>query len=215
MAEIFEVRQASEVAYGEGLSTKARLSKAGDLIALPSLEHLGRAGRIFIASDADQNDTVTGQTSFANTTPTFLLNVPSGTTAMPLYVCLVQAGTVAGAAIDVIFEIDNANRYSSGGTAETVLASRTDAPVTNASTLYSGATATAAYGVAFDHILAIPADVAPAITEIYEYHQIKWRPPVPIYVVGPGAFLVYTYAGTTGPTWNWAVAWAEIPTTSI
>ncbi len=34
-------------------------------------------GRFFYASDADQNDYVTGQTSFANTTPTFLLENPA------------------------------------------------------------------------------------------------------------------------------------------
>ena len=172
---------------------------------------LALEGRVYVASDADQNDVVTGQTSFANTTPTFLLDVPLGTIAIPLFANLAQAGTVAGGAIDVLFEIDDVVRYSTGGTSEAALCLRTSGGVTKACSLYSGATAVAGYGIMLDHLMAIPADVAPAVTEMYEYHQIRFRPPVPAFLVGPAAFLVYTYAGTTGPSWNWSIGWAELP----
>ena len=71
-----------------------RLSEKGDL-----LTWLAADGRIFYASDADQNDMVTGQTSFAATTPTFLLSVASGTTVIPLMMKLAQSGSVAGGAV--------------------------------------------------------------------------------------------------------------------
>ena len=174
------------------------------------LTWLAAEGRIFYASDADQNDLVTGQTSFANTTPTFLLSVPSGTTAVPLGVRLFQTGTVAGGAVDVIMEIDDAARYSSGGTSETVLCARTTGGQTNLSTLYSGATASSGYGVRIFGA-TLGQDVSPAEGAV---NEILWTPSAGLdFLVGPASFLVYTYAGTTGPTWWWSIKFAEFPTT--
>ena len=169
---------------------------------------LAAAGRVFYASDADQNDLVTGQTSFANTTPTFLLDIPSGTTVIPLMVSLNQTGTVAGDAINVIVEIDNADRYNTGGTEETVLCARTDITAANQAKLYSGATANAGYGIRVQG-LTIGQDVAPAEGALQEF---LWLPTSGVdFLVGPAAFLVYTYATTTGPTWWWTIKWAELP----
>lgn len=178
-------------------------------------EHLATLGRVFYASDADQNDVVTGQTSFANTTPTFLLDVPTGQTAIPLMVNLYQTGTVAGGAIDIILEIDNADRYNTGGTSETVLCSRTTGgdlggTLPTGLALYSGATANAGYGIRLD-AATIAQDVDPAVTETAQ-RKYLWTPHAGLdYVVGPGAFAVYTYAGTTGPTWFWTIKFAVIP----
>ena len=111
-------------------------------------------GRIFIASDADQNDYVTGQTSFANTTPTFILSNPASLVGqepvlcIPLYYQLSQAGTVAGGDINVDTEIVYPNAYASGGTSEKVLNARPGmvGRPANKCLLRSGATATAGYG---------------------------------------------------------------------
>lgn len=195
-----------------GDSRQFRGTRDGSVFTATYVQALGLEGRIFYSSDADQNDYVTGQTSFANTTPTFLLRVPSGTTAIPLAVRLRQAGTVAGGQIDVIIEIDNADRYSSGGTSETVLSSRTDNPVTNNCTLYSGATAAAGYGVRIFGLVGLEQDVTPLYPEL---SGVDWIGDGSDYLVGPAAFAVYTYAATTGPTWSWAVKWAEIPSTDL
>jgi hypothetical protein len=167
---------------------------------------LAQEGRIYVASDADQNDAVTGQTSFANTTPSFLLDVPDGTVAIPLYMNLVQSGTVAGAAITVSMEIDDATRYSSSGTAETILSSRTDDPRAENCVFYSTPTASSGYGQAIKHWL-VGQDVSPAEGAV---QNIEWTPSYPILLVGTATWAVYTYAGTTGPTWHWSFAWAEI-----
>ena len=45
---------------------------------------LAAEGMVFDGSDADQNDPVSGQTSFAATTPTLLIDVPNGTAVIPL-----------------------------------------------------------------------------------------------------------------------------------
>lgn len=183
------------------------------------LSALAAEGRVFYASDADQNDLVTGQTSFAATTPTFLLSNPatSGRYMIPLLVGLSQTGTVAGGAVDIIVEIDNADRYSSGGTQETVLCARTDSPLgatavdgtgSNKCILYSGATASAGYGIRLAGV-TIGQDVSPAEGAI---QQFIWTPQVGVDILAPGSsLLIYTYAGTTGPTVFWTIKWAEVP----
>lgn len=183
-----------------------RLSEKGDLLSWLSAE-----GRVYYAADADQNDTLTGQTSFADTTPTLLVRVPSGTTLIPLMADLAQDGTVAGGTVTVVMEFDNADRYDSGGTSETVLASRTaggwggTCPVT----VYSNPTAAAGYGVRVATFV-VGQDVAPAEGAPNKVH---WTPEAGLdYLVGPATWAIYTYAGATGPTWDWALKFAAFPT---
>lgn len=170
--------------------------------------YLAVDGRVFLASDADQNDTVTGQTSFADTTPTFTLRVPAGTVCFPLMVSLGQTGTVAGDAISVIIEMDNEDRYASGGTSEGVINTRTGSANTNKCTLYSGATLSAGAGKRL-YGVTVGQDVSPAEGIS---NEILWTPTsTPEPLVGPASLNVYTYAGTTGPTWFWSFKWAEFP----
>ena len=175
---------------------------------------LSARGQVFNASAAAQDTAVTGATSFATTTPTFLLDVPEDTIAIPAYMSLNQSGTVAGAAISVLMETDNADRYTSGGTAATVLNKLTTGGKTALSTLHSATgsaiVATDAYGVRIMGLVT-GQDVSPAEGAIQE---IVWTPASGIeLLVGPAAWLIYTYAATTGPTWLWSFSWAEIGTT--
>ena len=172
---------------------------------------LAAYGQIFVGGDADQNDTVTGQTSFAATTPTWIIDVPDGITIIPLWVDLSQTGTVAGGDIELVIEIDDADRYNTGGTSETVLSTRTSGGNTNQCLIRSGATANAGFG---QRVFSadIAADVSPAEGIL---PGPLWVPVTPMFLVGPAGFLVYTWAGTTGPTWLWSVGWAEINSASL
>ena len=167
---------------------------------------LAADGRLFVASDADQNDMVTGQTSFANTTPTFLLRVPAGTIAVPIFLNLSQSGTVAGDFISVVIEADDVDRWASGGTAETVFTPR-KAPniIAQRCSLLSGATASSGYGVRIWGA-TIAQDVSPAEGAV---QGPFWKPEMPYFLEGPASLLIYTYAGSTGPTWLWSIGWAE------
>lgn len=193
----------------------------GVLFAADYLHALAREGRIFVARDADEDDTITGATSYAATTPTFLLAVPDNTIAIPLWVGLVQAGTVAGGNISVHISADNTNLYSSGGTAETgVKSTRTDNPTSPLSTLYStaGSAITAAAATTSRIVLhhaRIAPDVDPASADAQNFDFLWDGSKFPIYVVGAGSFLVYTYAATTGPTWRWSIGWAEVPESEL
>lgn len=175
--------------------------------------YLAANGRIFTASAAAQNTAVTGATSFATTTPTILLDIPSGTTAFPLRLTAGQTGTVAGGAVTGIVEWDNADRYTSGGTAATTL-NQMFHNRTNLATLYTATgtaiTATDAYGVR-DMALTFGADVDTAEGALQEF---IWTPNAgPIGLRGPAAWLVYFYAASTGPTIWYTFSWGEVQST--
>ena len=170
-------------------------------------QFLQARGRVFTWSDADQNDVVTGQTSFADTTPTFLIDVPAAYVFIPLMVSLTQTGTVAGGAIDIIIEKDNADRYNTGGTTETGYNDYGQSLPTGFA-LYSGATANAGYGVNLGRF-KVGADVDTAEGAV---NEVLWVPDRSLdYIEGPGAFLVYSYAATTGPTFFWTIKGGVVP----
>lgn len=180
----------------------------GTSVTTDLLWQFAKQGKIFISSDADVDDLVTGTAtaSFTTATTTFLLDVPEGTTAVPLFVNLQQAGTVAGGAISMFIAIDNTKRYASGGTAEGIFN-----PLSNVakSVLYSGATASLdsiSFGARVFGTVIGP-DVSSAEGAVTAG---VWKPEVPYLLRGPAALLVYTHAATTGPTWAWSIGFAEI-----
>lgn len=176
-----------------------------------NLDHyLSARGLAFRASDADQDDTVAGQTSFADTTPTFQIDVPTTHVLIPKLVQLYPTGTVAGGVISIIIEKDNADRYNTGGATQTVYNDKGRSPNC---TLRTGATANAGYGVPLMSI-EFPADTDESATEFYP-REVIWTPGDELHLIGAdgggGAFNVFTWAGTTAPTWLWSISWYEIP----
>ncbi len=100
-----------------------------------------------------------------------------------------------------------------GGTSEAVYNAKTDIVGTNQCLLYSTPTCTTAR--ATKNLYSTPLigpDVSPAEGV---FKEVVWTPEIaghPLAIVGPGALAVFTWAGTTGPTWAWTFAWAEVPT---
>ena len=175
-------------------------------LPVPMMDFLWLAsynGWIYTSGDADQNDTVTGQTSFADTTPTFLLDVPAGTNVIPLFANLVQTGTVAGGDIELLIEIDKVKRYASGGTSEKIFNTRNKV---SRCALYSGATAVTGYGMTLNRY-----DLGPDVSAAEGAVQGPfWKPDAPYILRGSASLLVYSSAGTTGPTWHWGFGWIEM-----
>jgi hypothetical protein len=180
---------------------------------------LAADGRMWRFSGAALNTTATGATSFATTTATFILAVDAAVqyAVIPAEARIFQAGTVAGGAVTVLMEIDNADRYTSGGTAMLSLNTRTDGPAlpsgiamydTNGSAIVS----TNAVGIRTAGYL-LGQDVSPAEGAV---NEIIWTPQagpdflVPTASVG-ASWIINTSAATTGPTWFYSFKAAVVP----
>jgi hypothetical protein len=174
---------------------------------MPWWDILTGEGRSFYGSESAQDTKLTGQTSFAATLATLVLDVPVGVVAVPTLQTLGQSGTVAGGDISIIIEVDNAKRLSSG-TLKTISNVRaTQGGPNPLCSLYSTVTTVAGNGARI-YGTTVAADVAPA--EGISNEQI-WTPVGPDFLVGPASFIVYTYAAVTGPTWFWTTKWIEFP----
>lgn len=203
--------------YGNAQRRPVEGTRDGAIFTAGMGYKLGLQGRIYCATDADANDVVvSGVTSFADTTPTFLIDVPSGTVCLPQHVQLVQAGSVAGAVIYVTLAIcSTAVSYASGGTAEAVFGARTDKPNTQACSFYSLPTCTTALLTKQVWSAQMGPDISPAEGAVPEFLWTPEKNGHPLILVGPASFAVFTYAGTTSPTWLWSVAWAEMPAAAV
>jgi hypothetical protein len=200
-------RRWGQKVYLSGTEQRIAVSLTGAFNNLGLMESLAFEGRLFTAGVSTTNGTVTGQTSFANTTPTFMIDVPANVACIPLFVNLTQAGSVAGGDVTMIIATDNILRYASGGTAMTVTNRRKSSGISNQCTVYSGATAT---NVAGDPIFAAVTapDVSPAEGAVQGPY---WSAELPYVLEGPAAFLVYTFAASTGPTFMPVLGFAEMP----
>lgn len=186
------------------------------------MAELTAKGWVYNFSAAAASTTVTGSTSFANTDPTFCLSVNGGLATplcvIPLYMSLGQTGTVAGGAISVIMEVDNAARLSSGGTAMTLVNARTDGINAVTGLSFHSATgsaivATNAYGNRIWGV-TVGQDVSPAEGVS---NELVWTPPAgaPEILVANAtqgcSWLIYTLAASTGPTWFYSFKVAAFP----
>lgn len=185
----------------------------GNAISADMLWNFAKNGQIFIASDADVDDMVTGTVSgsFDTTTTTFMLSVPAGTTAIPLFVNMQQGGTVGGGTVFLFTTLNTVDRYSTGGTSEKVFNLAGNAAKC---VLRSSATATTdaiGYGIRVWGT-QIGQDIAPAEGAV---QAGIWKPEVPYLLKGPASMNIYSHAATTGPTWVWSIGWAEVNTKDI
>lgn len=174
-----------------------------------------------------QDTTVTSaSTSFAVTDPTFIINSFDATTPLtiiPLYASLQQAGTVAGGAVNVVMEVDNASRFSSGGTAMTAQ----NANFRYSSTLPTGITARSSIGSAIVATSTmgiriwggvVGQDVSPAEGVP---NELVWTPPaggiemLESTASRGSAWVIYTWAAVTAPTWLASFKVAIFPTKDL
>lgn len=184
---------------------------------------LAAEGYMYRFGGSALNTVATGATSVATTTATFVGVVDAGADhfIIPAEARLFQAGTVAGGAVTVLMEMDNADRYTSGGTAMTAQNVRTDGPTlasrTSAvnfySTVGSAIVSTDAVGVRMAGYL-LGQDVSPAEGAV---NEIVWTPQAGPELLVPTAslgasWLINTSAGTTGPTWFFSFKAAVVPT---
>src|SRR3972149_2079055 len=204
-----------------GADGPAALSRRGEQLTVPWYQEWVNKGRVYQASTPTVGTAVAlSGTGYVATTPALLLTVPAGTTAVPLLVRLRQGGTVAGGVITGLIAADTINRYSSGGTAHTIInlkiggagapTNGTGARV-SACSFYSGATAAGVtthiqlYGAIITHDVATTPN---AFQNVVPDWPLPGEP-APL-LVGPASLLVHSFAATTAPSWHYAVRWIEL-----
>ncbi len=150
-------------------------------------------GRRFSVAHQTPGTTITGQTSFVATTPTFLISQAAAAHRVVLSnFALCQVGTPAGGTVHIALAIDSSDRYSTGGTAITPQA--TAMP----SALSPG------FSFRFNPTASAPSSVR----ILNEWTQPAWAGSIfnpdlhdGVLIGFTGSILVYTWAATTAPTW--------------
>ncbi|KAF0244418.1 MAG: hypothetical protein FD180_2539 [Planctomycetota bacterium] len=151
-------------------------------------------GRRFAVAHQTPGTTITGQTSFVATTPTFLIRQASAEHRVVLSnFALCQAGTAAGDLIHILVAIDTSDRYSSGGTLITPQATAAPSSLAAGFTFRYNPTASSAGG---------------GTRYLYEWTQAVYSGGIfnpdmhdGVLIGFTGSILVYTWAATTAPTW--------------
>ena len=159
-------------------------------------------GRRYSVTHQTPSTDVTGQTSFVATTPTFLFYQSAVDTALVLSsMQLSQSGTVAGADIFISLAIDTTSRYSSGGTAIVPQLMYTDeTTAANVTFRFNPTVSAAGAGTRYLQTWAANADTG-IITSINFADAV---------IVGTtGSILIYTWAGTTAPSWKFIFEFVE------
>ena len=166
-------------------------------------------GRAFMVSNAARETALAvGGTSFSDTAPAFILDVPSGTGVVPLEIDLRQGGTVAGGVITVLATLSDKVRRASSGTSHTPQNMRFDEPQTSGCSFYTGPTAATnadditLFGGIYEHNL----DGAITTSQVFWSARHSYAP----YLVGPASLVIYTFAASTQPSWFFTIKWAEV-----
>lgn len=207
------VQQDTYTSAGEQAFIGARANPRGELVTPDWMTQLVMDGRVYNVSNAARETALAvGGTSFSDTAPAFLLDVPSGTTIVPLEINLHQGGTVAGAVITVLVTLSDKIRYSSSGTSHTPQNMRFDEPNSSDCSFYTGATA----GANTDDITIWGAQLE-ANVDSQANGKVEWsaRNYIPPVLVGPASLVIYTYAGTTQPSWFFSINWWELSTANL
>jgi hypothetical protein len=204
-------------------SVVPRVNNRAEQIMVDFYAQAAMDGKMFNASNAvqetleDISETARGSN---NINPALLLDIPAGTTGIPVEI-LVEQG-LDGTDQDIQFTIntDDAARYSSGGVAITPVNMRKD-DGTNSTVLgsfYSGSTTIVATSNTDDDMLYAswwPAEALPRTAGGLPSLHWSARTHIPPILVGPASLLIFVVSATADQTYNYSVKWIEMPTTAM
>ena len=165
-------------------------------------------GKAFHVHNVTMITGITGQTSHALTLATIYVGNRGGKAMVPLWARFSQSGTVAGGRIQYGIQIADVDQYTSG-TALTVDALNHIAA--GGSQVTAAHTATIPAFTAGNNFNAAAGEIFQTVSTVGEEVVTDLFPFAGFCIVKPGgALYIYTNAATTGPTWQYDVAWAEI-----
>lgn len=161
-------------------------------------------GRRFIATHQTQGTTITGQTSFAATTPTFLLRQNATTVRVVIRnIALTTMGTAPGGNVNIAVVVDTANRFSAGGAA--VVPQNLNEASATASGITSFLTNPTATAEGATHRVVTQTGIGTTVptTVFIDYKD-------GLFLSVTSSLLVYTWAASTAPSWLFNFEWSEL-----
>jgi len=188
-----------------------RLTPDGSVFTADWLHALALEGRVFNASVGTATTPITFKTGYTTAQPELAVDVPSGTTIIPIYVGVYLEDS-AGTDNEVVMLTSTTAVGAGMSTAITPKSSRTDNPIaTNCSvySAYSGNGTAPTVNAEFFRAGYAFADANTQPPKLFEY-DVR-RAPMQV-VVGTGSLVVYVGGTTTAPAGFIKAVWAELPT---
>lgn len=223
MSTLFEVRQDTLTTLGDGNTPPVPMARMGIPAMLTKWDLFALAGRMFTLKQTTIGTAITFSAAdnggIVLTAPSVRFTVPTGTTVFPrrLNLALIPGATTVDNEVALI--VNNADSYTSGGTAITPLNWRVDAPrataVTNCYHCSGSAITEAALGTvrALHQAIYTPAAAFATSYNLNINYTVEWDDLVPI--VGPASVLLFVSAKTAAVTGYFSFDWAEVLTTNV
>lgn len=197
----------------------ARASRDGSICAIDWRQMAVMEGHGYIMQLGDEDAPVDSTTSVDDVLVWATLDVPTGTTIIPISAQVAIATWSTSTLVNFLVEVeDDKIRYDSGGTAFTPLNLNTGSSNASACTAYTmaGAGVVAAAKVSghslelFRTSLEVNwGDAADGIPNMF------WNPKVPPTIVGPASVVLHLGAATADVTAYGNIQWIEQPSTAI
>ena len=197
---------------------------AGDVSSADWKQSYVMSGRVFMLQFGTEDAPVASTGSIDDLLAMATVDVPSGTTIMPLWGQGVVGTWTTGTLINYMIEVDNGKvRRSSGGTAFTPICLRTDLKNGTGTDGVSGCTA---YVSGASDVVA-SAKTSGGSLEIYResievnvgdaadyWPKMEYNPVISPLVVGPASVLVH-FGASADLTVYGNLMWAELPSANI
>ena len=205
--------QSTYMPLSDGNYAPLRLNRRGELVTVPLPLQLSLDGRVFVANVGTASTPVNfAETAYDADQPQFVIDVPSGKTALPLNIKVVLE-TSAGTLNEII--VGSAAALVGAGTSTAVTAKNLTATQPNA----SGCTVRSLYTGDGTDITALASYVEwargaqPIVGTAENHPEWEWNALkagfMPV-LVGPASLAVWILGASTAPTGYLTAVWAEL-----
>ena len=214
-----KVRQDGYEAYSDGSVGEVRINKRGELVSPDWVTQLIFDGRVFMVSNiAMETARDIGSATYVETEPAIAMDVPTGTTVVPLEIMMYQGGAAASADVTVLMTVDDTGGRITSGNAATprnYLINATEPVASLVTVKFHDESATALLTAAPNEDNTFYAKMQAYALVGGDTQDIHWsaRRFIPPIIEGPGSLVIYWY-GTGNPEGFYHLVWAEIPTVS-
>jgi hypothetical protein len=221
MADLrIEARVTPDRATADGNWISGRGTRDGALFVADWTTALAMEGRAFMLQFGTEDAPINTTTTIDDLLAEALVDVASGTTAIPFYGQGVIGVWGASTLLNYLITADNKARYNTGGTAFTPLNLRTDNPIASTSSAYVGPDITALAKSTANERELYRESIEVNVGDAADYWpKMEYKPlseaGAPALVVGAGSIVVYFGATTADAVCYGNLMWFEIPSTMV